>query len=41
MIGHYPGGLAIATQLACAVFAAICGSNTATAATMAPSPCRR
>lgn len=34
MIGHYPGGLAIATQLACAVFGAICGSNTATAATM-------
>ncbi len=34
MIGHYPGGLAIATQAACAVFGAICGSNTATAATM-------
>jgi len=34
MIGHYPGGLAIATQVACAVFGAICGSNTATAATM-------
>ncbi|NLJ75961.1 MAG: TRAP transporter large permease [Peptococcaceae bacterium] len=34
MIGHYPGGLAIATQLACAVFGAICGSNTATAVTM-------
>ncbi|KUO75039.1 MAG: C4-dicarboxylate ABC transporter permease [Desulfosporosinus sp. BRH_c37] len=35
MIGHLPGGLAIATQAACAVFGAICGSNTATAATMA------
>jgi tripartite ATP-independent transporter DctM subunit len=34
MVGHYPGGLAIATQAACAVFGAICGSNTATAATM-------
>lgn len=34
MIGHKPGGLAIATQLACAMFGAICGSNTATAATM-------
>lgn len=35
MMGHLPGGLAIATQAACAVFGAICGSNTATAATMA------
>ncbi len=34
LIGHYSGGLAIATQLACAIFGAICGSNTATAATM-------
>ncbi|NLC77986.1 MAG: TRAP transporter large permease [Clostridia bacterium] len=34
MLGHYPGGLAIATQGACAVFGAICGSNTATAATI-------
>ena len=34
LIGNYPGGLAIATQTACAVFGAICGSNTATAATM-------
>ncbi|HZK17966.1 MAG TPA: TRAP transporter large permease subunit, partial [Clostridia bacterium] len=34
LIGHYPGGLAIATQAACGVFGAICGSNTATAATM-------
>ena len=34
MIGHWPGGLAIATQAACAIFGAICGSNTATAATM-------
>ena len=34
LIGHWPGGLAVATQVACAVFGAICGSNTATAATM-------
>ena len=34
MVGHKPGGLAIATQAACALFGAICGSNTATAATM-------
>lgn len=34
LVGHYPGGLAIATQAACAVFGTICGSNTATAATM-------
>ena len=32
--GHRRGGLAIATILACAGFSAICGSNTATAATM-------
>ncbi|MEN6350279.1 MAG: TRAP transporter large permease [Syntrophomonas sp.] len=34
LIGHWPGGLAIATQAACAIFGAICGSNTATAATL-------
>lgn len=34
LVGHLPGGLAIATQAACGVFGAICGSNTATAATM-------
>ena len=33
-LGHIRGGLAMATVLACAGFAAICGSNTATAATM-------
>ncbi|MDD4493197.1 MAG: TRAP transporter large permease [Eubacteriales bacterium] len=33
-IGHWPGGLAIATQAACGLFGAICGSNTATAATI-------
>jgi tripartite ATP-independent transporter DctM subunit len=32
--GHYKGGLAITTIMACAVFSAISGSNTATAATM-------
>lgn len=34
MIGHLPGGLAIATQATCALFGAVCGSNTATAATI-------
>ncbi len=33
-IGHLPGGLAIATQATCAIFGAVCGSNTATAATI-------
>jgi tripartite ATP-independent transporter DctM subunit len=32
--GHYKGGLAITTIMACAAFSAISGSNTATAATM-------
>ncbi len=35
LMGGLKGGLAMATILACAGFAAICGSNTATAATMA------
>jgi len=34
-MGHWPGGLAIASIGACAGFAAICGSTNATAATMA------
>lgn len=34
LMGHFPGGLAIATQGTCALFGAICGSNTATAATI-------
>lgn len=34
-IGHFPGGLAVATVGACAGFSAICGSTNATAATMA------
>ncbi|MDW7739773.1 MAG: TRAP transporter large permease [Bacillota bacterium] len=33
-VGHLPGGLAIATQATCALFGAVCGSNTATAATI-------
>lgn len=33
-IGHIRGGIAMATIAACALFAAICGSNSATAATM-------
>lgn len=34
-LGHLPGGLAVATIGACACFSAICGSTSATAATMA------
>lgn len=34
-IGHYKGGLAMSTILACGGFSAICGSSLATAATMA------
>ena len=34
-IGHLPGGLAMATVGGCALFGAVCGSSTATAATMA------
>ncbi len=34
LLGHLPGGLAIATQATCAFFGAVCGSNTATAATI-------
>ncbi len=34
LTGHIRGGLAMATIFACAGFSAICGSNTATAATM-------
>jgi C4-dicarboxylate transporter, DctM subunit len=34
MIGHRPGGLALATVAGCAGFGAICGSSIATAATM-------
>ncbi|NLX06652.1 MAG: TRAP transporter large permease [Phycisphaerae bacterium] len=33
-VGHISGGLAMATVAACTGFSAICGSNTATAATM-------
>lgn len=33
-VGHVRGGIAMATVMACAAFAAICGSNAATAATM-------
>ncbi len=34
-IGHLPGGLAMATVGGCALFGAVCGSSTATAATLA------
>jgi C4-dicarboxylate transporter, DctM subunit len=33
-LGHYPGGLAMATVGGCAAFAAVCGSSVATSATM-------
>lgn len=33
-VGHWPGGLAVATVLSCAIFAAISGSSVATAATI-------
>lgn len=33
-VGHWPGGLAVATILSCAVFAAISGSSVATAGTV-------
>ena len=33
LVGHFKGGLAMATTMACAAFGAICGSTTATAAT--------
>jgi len=33
-LGHYPGGLAMATIGGCASFAAVCGSSVATSATM-------
>ncbi|MEO1192462.1 MAG: TRAP transporter large permease [Pseudomonadota bacterium] len=34
-VGHWPGGLAIATVISCALFSAISGSSVATAATIA------
>lgn len=34
LVGHFPGGLAIATQVTCGLFGAVSGSNTATAATI-------
>jgi tripartite ATP-independent transporter DctM subunit len=33
-LGHFPGGLAMATVGGCAAFAAVCGSSVATSATM-------
>jgi tripartite ATP-independent transporter DctM subunit len=33
-MGYLPGGVAMANQVACALFGAVCGSSTATAATM-------
>ena len=33
-VGHLPGGLAVATVIACGIFAAISGSSVATAATI-------
>jgi tripartite ATP-independent transporter DctM subunit len=33
-LGYIPGGVAMANEVACALFGAVCGSSTATAATM-------
>ncbi|KUO78329.1 MAG: C4-dicarboxylate ABC transporter permease [Desulfosporosinus sp. BRH_c37] len=33
-VGHFSGGLAMACQVACAIFGAVCGSSTATTATI-------
>jgi C4-dicarboxylate transporter DctM subunit len=33
-VGHWPGGLAVATVISCGIFAAISGSSVATAATI-------
>src|SRR5665811_562407 len=33
-MGYVPGGVAMANEVACALFGAVCGSSTATAATM-------
>lgn len=33
-VGHWPGGIAVATVISCAIFAAISGSSVATAATI-------
>lgn len=33
-VGHIKGGLCMAVQIACAIFGAICGSNSATVATI-------
>lgn len=33
-VGHMSGGLAMASQVACAIFGAVCGSSTATTATI-------
>lgn len=34
-VGHWPGGLGVATVISCSIFAAICGSSVACAATIA------
>lgn len=34
LLGHLPGGLALATQVTCGLFGAVCGSQVATAATI-------
>ncbi|MCO1599952.1 TRAP transporter large permease [Desulfosporosinus nitroreducens] len=34
VVGHLGGGLAMASQVACAIFGAVCGSSTATTATI-------
>lgn len=34
LVGHFSGGLAMASEVACAIFGAVCGSTTATTATI-------
>jgi tripartite ATP-independent transporter DctM subunit len=34
LLGHFPGGLSLATQVTCGLFGAVCGSQVATAATI-------
>ncbi|MDR1961419.1 MAG: TRAP transporter large permease [Gracilibacteraceae bacterium] len=39
MIGHWPGGLAMASEFSCAAFGAVCGSGPATTSTIASIAC--
>ncbi|MDR1604172.1 MAG: TRAP transporter large permease [Gracilibacteraceae bacterium] len=39
MMGHWPGGLAMASEFSCAAFGAVCGSGPATTSTIASIAC--